>query len=64
MNKRIFGMAPGGRMALDRAANRRRNVWFVQQKQRPRERKGGRPWREKSVWFGACGPVDKCSKIR
>lgn len=40
MNKRIFGMAPGGRMALDRAANRRRNIWFVQRKQRPRERKG------------------------
>lgn len=23
MNKRIFGMAPGGRMSLDRVANRR-----------------------------------------
>lgn len=40
MNKRLYGMAPGGRMALDRAANRRRNVWFVQRKQRPMERKG------------------------
>ena len=39
MNKRLYGMAPGGRMALDRAANRRRNIWFVQ-RQRPRERKG------------------------
>ena len=29
MNKRVFGMAPGGRMALDRAANRRRNVRFT-----------------------------------
>ena len=28
MNKRIFGMAPGGRMNLDRAANRRRAVRF------------------------------------
>lgn len=28
MNKRVFGMAPGGRMNLDRAANRRRAVRF------------------------------------
>lgn len=51
MNKRIFGMAPGGRMSLDRAAARRRVVWHVQHKaasnggrpQRPREsRKGNR----------------------
>lgn len=28
MNKRIFGMAPGGRMNLDKAANRRRAVRF------------------------------------
>lgn len=40
MNKRIFGMAPGGRMALDRAANRRHNAWMNQRRQRPRERKG------------------------
>ena len=40
MNKRLYGMAPGGRMALDKAEKRRRNIWFVQQKQRPRERKG------------------------
>lgn len=32
MNKRLYGMAPGGRMALDRAASRRRNVWQVQRK--------------------------------
>lgn len=40
MSKRIFGMAPGGRFALDQAANRRRNIWQVQRRQRPRERKG------------------------
>ena len=40
MNKRIFGMAPGGRMALDRAANRRRNIWQNQRQARARERKG------------------------
>lgn len=28
MNKRVFGMAPGGRMNLDWAANRRRVVRF------------------------------------
>lgn len=28
MNKRIFGMAPGWRYSLDRAANRRRNVRY------------------------------------
>lgn len=50
MNKRIFGMAPGGRFALDRAANRRRNIRYsvkVRAKQagertgRAREKKGG-----------------------
>ena len=50
MNRRVFGMAPGGRMALDRAANRRRNIRFtaqivnrpaVERTGRPRERKGG-----------------------
>lgn len=50
MNKRIFGMAPGGRMALDRAANLRRYVqYFAMTRKadgakgrngRPRERKG------------------------
>lgn len=40
MGKRIFGMAPGGRMSLDKAANRRRNIWMNQRRQRPRERKG------------------------
>lgn len=49
MNKRVFGMAPGGRMSLDRAANRRRNVRFtamqdkakriIDRTGRPRERK-------------------------
>lgn len=28
MKRREFGMAPGGRMALDRAANRRRNLRY------------------------------------
>lgn len=50
MNKRIFGMDPGGRFALDRAANRRRNIRFsakVRAQQvgertgRAREKKGG-----------------------
>lgn len=39
MNKRLYGMAPGGRMALDKAENRRRNIWMNQRRQRPRERK-------------------------
>lgn len=33
MNRKILGMAPGGRMALDRAANRRKVLWHRQQKQ-------------------------------
>ena len=50
MSKRIFGMAPGGRMNLDRAVNRRRNVWYSakiraqkanERPARSRERKGG-----------------------
>lgn len=28
MNKRVFGMAPGGRLSLDRAANRRKNIRY------------------------------------
>lgn len=40
MNKRIFGMAPGGRMNLDRAANRRKVIWLQQQKRQSGERKG------------------------
>lgn len=40
MNKRIYGMAPGGRMAIDKAENRRRNILMNQRRQRPRERKG------------------------
>ena len=40
MNKRLYGMAPGGRMALDKAANRRHNNLMNQRRQRPRERKG------------------------
>lgn len=39
MNKRLYGMAPGGRMALDRAANRRRNIWQVQRQARAREKR-------------------------
>lgn len=39
MNKRMYGMAPGGRMALDKAANRRRNIWHVQRQTRARERR-------------------------
>lgn len=39
MNKRLYGMAPGGRMALDRAANRRRNIWQNQRQARARERR-------------------------
>lgn len=46
MSKRIFGMAPGGRMSLDRAANRRRNIWQNQQRQHPQWDRRGRP-REK-----------------
>lgn len=30
MNKRLYDMAPGGRMALDKAENRRKNLWHVQ----------------------------------
>lgn len=43
MSKRIFGMAPGGRMSLDRAATRRKVIWHQKQKTRqarPREKKG------------------------
>lgn len=40
MNKRLYGMAPGGRMALEKAANRRRNILMNQRRQRQRERKG------------------------
>lgn len=39
MNKRFYGMAPGGKMSLDRAANRRRNIWQVQRQARARERR-------------------------
>lgn len=46
MNKRVFGMAPGGRMSLDRAANRRRNIWQNQQVRQPQWDRQGRP-REK-----------------
>lgn len=51
MNKRLYGMAPGGRMALDRAANRARSIRYfanarAQQASkrtgRAREKKGGR----------------------
>lgn len=50
MKKRVFGMAPGGRFALDREANRRRNIMYsakVRAQQagertgRAREKKGG-----------------------
>lgn len=42
MNKRMYGMAPGGRMALDRAASRRRNIWQVQRQARAREKRVGK----------------------
>lgn len=42
MNKRLYGMAPGGRMALDKAANRRRNIWQVQRQTRAREKRDGK----------------------
>lgn len=42
MNKRLYGMAPGGRMALDRAENRRRNIWQVQRQARAREKRDGK----------------------
>lgn len=36
MNKRMYGIAPGGRMSLDKAADRRRTIWQSKQKsQRP-----------------------------
>jgi hypothetical protein len=50
MKRREFGMAPGGRMALDRAANRRRNIRYsamanarqtTVRSGRAREKKGG-----------------------
>lgn len=40
MNKRIYGMAPGGRMNLDRAAQRRRVLWYRQQKQNAKGKEG------------------------
>lgn len=42
MNKRLYGMAPGGRMALDKAENRRRNIWQTQRQARSRERRDGK----------------------
>lgn len=42
MNKRFYGMAPGGKMSLDRAANRRRNIWQVQRQARAREKREGK----------------------
>ena len=39
MNRRMFGLSPGGKLSLDRAANRRRNVWQVQKKARAREQR-------------------------
>lgn len=50
MKRREFGMAPGGRMALDRAANRRRTIRYsatanarqaTVRSGRAREKKGG-----------------------
>lgn len=44
MNKRVIGMAPGGRMALDRAENRRRAIYHRQKNKgnNNREKNGGR----------------------
>lgn len=42
MNKRLYGMAPGGRMALDKAANRRHNIWQAQRQARSREKRDGK----------------------
>lgn len=42
MNKRLYGMAPGGQMALEKAANRRRNIWQVQRQARAREKRDGK----------------------
>lgn len=42
MNKRLYGMAPGGRMALDKAANRRRNICQAQRQARSREKRDGK----------------------
>lgn len=44
MNKRVFGMAPGGRMNLDRAANRRRVVRFSTAQRRTRKEAGRQEW--------------------
>lgn len=43
MSKRIFGMAPGGRMSLDRAASRRRAIWQTQRPPQPQWDRQGRP---------------------
>lgn len=42
MNKRLYGMAPGGQMALDKAANRRHNIWQAQRQARSREKRDGK----------------------
>ena len=44
MNKRVFGMAPGGRMALDRAASKRHTRYNrnPQKGNNNREKNGGR----------------------
>ena len=39
MNKRLYGMAPGGRMALDRARNRQQNFFLAQRQARAREQR-------------------------
>lgn len=57
MNKRLYGMPPGGRMALDRAANRRRNIWQAQRQARAREKRDGKSPNTPSV------AVDKPSNL-
>ena len=39
MNRRSFGLSPGGRMYLNHAANMRRNAWLAQKKARAREQR-------------------------
>ena len=52
MNKRLYGMAPGGRMALDKAANRRHNIWQAQRQARAREKRDGKKTATPSVAVG------------
>lgn len=43
MNKRLYGMAPGGRMALDRVANRARSIrYFAKARTQQASKRTGR----------------------